>query len=193
MQVQQLSVKLFLSNGELLDTDELIPIFHRWIREHKLGSELVIDVADYRHVPKGPGLMMVGHEGHYAMDEGGAGIGLSYSVKRDEVRSAQDALKLVVQRALNACALLEAESSVSGVSFDTSTIQVQVMSRLVASNDDAQFALLEAELTEFFSNLYGNEDLAVSHLDSDPRAPLGATVTTDCNDSVATLLERLSA
>ena len=191
MQVQQLSVKFFLENGAAIDTDQLIPIFHRWIRDRVLGNEVLIDVADYRHVPKGPGVMVVAHEGHYAMDEGGPGIGLSYSVKRDTMGIAQERLPLVFERVLNACSLLEKEESLPGLSFDGARVQVQVLSRLAAVNNETEFATLKSELQEFLPRLYENELLDVQHLDADARSPLGALVTVSSNVGVSTLLERL--
>jgi hypothetical protein len=193
LQVQQLSVKFFLKEPEVIDTDQLIPIFHRWIRENALGDDLMIDVADYRHVPQGPGVMIICHEGHYAMDEGGAGIGFSYSAKRDAVGPAQERLALAFTRVLSACRQLEDEASLPGIEFDGARMQVQVMSRLAAENTVDDFRVLEGELKVFLPNLYGNASLNVLPLDADSRAPLGATVEAQSDVGVATLFERLSA
>lgn len=192
MQVQQLSVKFFLENGAAIDTDQLISIFHRWIRDRILGDEVLIDVADYRHVPQGPGVMMVAHEGHYAMDEGGGGIGLSYSVKRDPMGTAQERFPRVFERVLNACSLLEKEESLPGLNFDGARVQVQVLSRLAAGNSESEFAALQSELQKFLPRLYESALLDVQHFDADAKSPLGAWVTVGSDVGVSTLLERLS-
>ena len=44
------------------DLEPLIPIFHGWIQD-QVSEELLLDVADYRHVPAGPGVMLIGLEG----------------------------------------------------------------------------------------------------------------------------------
>ena len=42
-------------------------VFHQWIRD-SVCPEMLIDVADYRHVPAGPGVMLIGHEANYSLD-----------------------------------------------------------------------------------------------------------------------------
>ena len=49
--LQHVNVK-FPSAGSI-DLTQAIPVFHRWIQEQALPG-LLIDVADYRHVPEGP-------------------------------------------------------------------------------------------------------------------------------------------
>ena len=47
--------------GEVSVT-EVINLFHKWIKDQE-PSQLLLDVADYSHVPDGPGIMLVGfHE-----------------------------------------------------------------------------------------------------------------------------------
>ena len=57
---------------------QLIPVFHRWIREQAM-PELLIDVADYSHVPAGPGVMVIGHEANYSVDNRENRLGLLYN------------------------------------------------------------------------------------------------------------------
>ena len=64
MQAQKLQVKFF-ANAEISET-ALVPVFHDWIRERVVPDELLIDVADYSHVPDGPGVMIIGHHADYA-------------------------------------------------------------------------------------------------------------------------------
>ena len=55
MNVQHVNVKFFV-DGELnVDWERFIEVFHVWVAEQST-DELLIDVADYRHVPMGPGL-----------------------------------------------------------------------------------------------------------------------------------------
>ena len=64
MNVQHVNVKFFV-DGELnVDWERFIEVFHVWIAEQST-DELLIDVADYRHVPMGPGVILVGHEEDY--------------------------------------------------------------------------------------------------------------------------------
>ena len=82
MQVQQVSVKFFVADPESVDQAALIPIFHAWIRERRLGDRLLIDVADYRHVHNGPAVMLIAHELDYTLDLAEGGIGMTVTRKR---------------------------------------------------------------------------------------------------------------
>ena len=42
----------------------------------------MIDVANYAHVPKGPGVALIGHGTDYFIDEGEGRLGLLYNRKR---------------------------------------------------------------------------------------------------------------
>lgn len=191
MNVQQLSVKIFARSSDI-DQAALIPIFHDWIRDKRLGGDiLLIDVADYRHVVDGPGVMLIAHEAHYGLDEAG-GPGLRFARKRDEPGDAAERLREAFGRALQACALLEKEPPLSGaLAFDTGKLEVRVMSRLVAPNTPAAYAELEPALTGFLKDLYGAGEITCEHL-SDPRQPLGARVRIQGAPEAATLHARLS-
>ena len=54
IQLQHVNVKLLAGDPADVDLEPLIPIFHDWIRD-RVFEELLLDVADYRHVPEGPG------------------------------------------------------------------------------------------------------------------------------------------
>ena len=71
MELQHLMVRLPVAPPEALELTPFLAVFHRWIREG-CCPELLIDVADYRHVPFGPGVVLVGHEAEYAMENGNA-------------------------------------------------------------------------------------------------------------------------
>ena len=70
MDLQKIGMKFFAEDGSTIDLVEFIPIFHRWI-QNKALSDLLIDVADYSHVHAGPGILLIAHEGNYAVDETG--------------------------------------------------------------------------------------------------------------------------
>ena len=56
MELQHVNVKLFLEKPKNVDLDALIPVFHAWVQD-QVCEELLIDVADYRHLNGGPGVI----------------------------------------------------------------------------------------------------------------------------------------
>ncbi len=64
MSAKRISVSYLIE--EKVDLAAFIPLFQVWIREQSL-PDLLVDVANYVHVPQGPGLIVVGHEGDYGL------------------------------------------------------------------------------------------------------------------------------
>ena len=52
MDTVKYELKCFLDDASGVELEEFIPVFHDWIQTQQL-EELLIDVADYRHVPQG--------------------------------------------------------------------------------------------------------------------------------------------
>jgi hypothetical protein len=191
VQAQQLSVKLFVEDPARLDLDALIPVFHGWIRDQKLGGRLLIDVADYRHVHEGPGVVLIGHEGHYALDLDGGRPGLRFDRKRDPIGDAGPKLEEAFREALAACLHLEQEALLAGLRFRTDLAHVRVLSRLVAPNDDATAAAFDGPLRALLGRLYGPASVSTARLDTDPRAAFGVAVRAAEAPPLVTLLARL--
>jgi hypothetical protein len=61
MNAFKIAVKLFAPHAQVPE-GALIPIYHHWIQNHSIPDHLLIDVADYEHVPEGPGTVLVAHE-----------------------------------------------------------------------------------------------------------------------------------
>ncbi len=134
-QLRQIRIKLFLTDESDVDLDLLIPIFHEWIREKKIADSLLIDVADYRHVPNGPGVMLIADDAQYGLDGAGDEQGLLYSRRRDELRDAKTALREAVASAAAAAQYLEQDLRLQGkVTFRTDTIEMSVLDRAIAPN-----------------------------------------------------------
>ena len=73
--MQHLSVKIFEQSGAELNGAKAIAVFHRWIQRGGL-PEMAIDVADYAHIPAGPGVLLVCQEAAYALDNHDGRLGL---------------------------------------------------------------------------------------------------------------------
>src|SRR5690349_18455401 len=108
MDLQYLDVKLPLEQPERPDLGVFIPVFHRWVRE-QLGDGLLIDVADYRHVFGGPGIVLVGHDNNYSLDMTGNRAGLRYVRKTTIAGGPEAVLAQALQEIDRARTLLETD------------------------------------------------------------------------------------
>src|ERR1700682_3582762 len=113
VQLQHVNVKLLLRNPEEVDLEPLIPVFHDWIRD-QVGEGLLLDIADYRHVPAGPGVVLIGHEGNYSVDNTANRLGVRYNRKAALEGTNQRRLRQAARAALTACQRLEAEPLLEG-------------------------------------------------------------------------------
>ena len=77
--LQKINVKFYLAGDAVLSPEDAFRIFSQWIPETK--DEVLIDVADYQHVPQGPKTVLVGHEANYTLDNTDGRYGLLYGQK----------------------------------------------------------------------------------------------------------------
>jgi hypothetical protein len=152
MELQHLNVKFFVSQPEPVDLEPFMGVFNAWIQDQVVPDELLIDVADYRHVWAGPGVVLVGHEANYSLDNAGQRLGLLYNRKALVPGTNADRLRQAVRAALLAAERLGQQP---GVSFDGQSLQLVVNDRLLAPNNEGTWDAVRPELTAFFDRLYG--------------------------------------
>ena len=139
-------------------------------------DELLIDVADYRHVPAGPGVLLVAHEADYSMDNAGKRWGLRYNRKAAVEGTNLDRLRQAFVAALNACRLLEEEfADGDGLRFSRDEFELFINDRASAPNTPETFASAEPEIGAFLNGLLGHTEFTLTQF-GDPRARFGVAV-----------------
>jgi hypothetical protein len=169
MDAKKVQVKLYAEEKTDAPLDGYIPVFHRFIQQQKL-SEMVYDVADYTHVPRGTGVLLVGHASDYAIDQSEGRPGLLYSRKRD----LPDGTPLVtdgLSRALEAIELLASESVEAPRKFGTKEVLFRFPERLHLSNDDESFEKAKPAVEAALKELLPSVAYTLSR-EGEPREPL---------------------
>lgn len=196
MDTVKYELKLFVEDASGVDLEEFIPIFHHWIQAQEL-EELLIDVADYRHVPEGPGIVLITHDAHYAMDLADGRLGLLYSRRRETqprqraIRSVEDRLRSVWQCALTACQRLAAHPALSGrLQFRGNELLLRCNDRLQGPNTAAAYTALCQHLEPFLATLYTGQQVEVQHC-SEHASRLTVGIKVAASPDVDTLLQRL--
>ncbi|HVW09978.1 MAG TPA: hypothetical protein VG672_17360 [Bryobacteraceae bacterium] len=141
--VQHINVKVFASGDA---PGEVVNVFHRWIKESAC-PELLIDVAEYNHVPAGPGVLLIGLEANYSLDNRENRPGLVYNRKASDEGTFQEKLAQAHAAAIAACDRLEKETSLK---FDRNNLEVFVNDRALAPNTNETWQALEPELRKYF-------------------------------------------
>ncbi len=184
MDLQHLNVKIFTARNDI-DLGEAIPVFQRWIQE-SVCEELLIDVADYRHVPNGPGVLLAAHEANYTFD----GRSLTYHRKAAVEGTNQDKLLQAFFAALEACRRLE-EDFGAGLQFNGGRCEVAVNDRLLAPNTAETWQALEPDFRTFFDNLFGHGAYQLERR-GEPRELLRVSVQSGSFLPVSSLLEEVA-
>lgn len=187
MNVQHINIKFFVENPDEVKLEDYSEVFNNWIQRH-VTEELLVDVADYQHVHNGPGMILIGHEANYSLDNTAGRLGLLYNRKAQLDGSIQEKLAQAARAVLTAAQLLEEEN---GIEFNGQEVQIIINDRLITPNTTETFATLEPEFRKFFDKLYGGAECTLTQ-NTDPRERFTINVKTPARFDVGALLKNLS-
>ncbi len=191
MELQHVNVKLFLEKPKNVDLDAVIPVFHAWVQD-QVCEELLIDVADYRHLDSGPGVILIGHEADYSLDLAGQRLGVRYNRKAPLEGTNQDRLTQATRAALHAFHRLAADPRLTGqYSFNGTELELFINDRMLVPNREETFEALRPELETFFRKLYGGNGFSLGY-GGDPRNLFSVAVKASRSFAAEVLLKNLS-
>lgn len=187
MDLNRFCIKFLARPETQFDEPRLIEIFQDWIRLRKLEGTL-IDVADYQHVPNGPGIMLITHEVNYAVDHADGQLGLSAQRKLGEGNTHPDRILNLARATAKFGALLESDSRMAGkLSLEGGSFLYMANDRLHAPNTPETFAALKPDLEAAAAALYPGQTVSVTRVENDPRDRLTAVVKADTSLDMAAL------
>lgn len=161
-ELQHINVKLLLKDAQGLDLDPVIPVFHSWIQQ-QVADELLLDVADYRHVQAGPGVVLIGHEADYSLDNADNRLGVRYNRKAVLDGNNQDRLTQATRAALTASQRLQQDTRLDEkLNFNGQNIEIFINDRLLAPNTAATREALRPEFQTFAERLFGGNEYSLS-------------------------------
>ena len=153
--VQRVALKVFLDDGAALSPRDVIPVFHRWIQTRAVDG-LLIDVADYSHLPTGPLALLVGHEGRYVLEHGDGRLGLQYVRTQPIDGPLETRLRAAARMLLRAARRLEDDAALPGpVRFRSDEVDWVANDRLLAPNTPDTLAAVRPAFESFLAALAG--------------------------------------
>ncbi len=166
---ERIQIKLFIT--EEINLADLVSVFHGWIQQNELDG-LVLDVADYRHVPNGPGLLLMGHEGDYALDLADGRPGVTYKHKRDWPAGADTVaarLGVALARVRRAAELLKRDT---GINVDPARLEIRIADRLAVPNTAESFEAIQQIVLNDPQDVFGPISAVRNVAGDDPRNAL---------------------
>ena len=188
--LQRFGLKLFLKPDGGIDPRAFVGAFHRWIQTGAV-SGLLIDVADYTHLPDGPSVLLVGHEGNYALDCRDGRQGLYYYRKRRSDGLLGRRLVALARILLSAGHTLEADEVLgTACHFVSNELEFVVNDRLLAPPTATTVEALRPVLRGFLDTLYDGQPCEIT----EPvglRDRLTLTLRAPHEEPIETLLDRI--
>ena len=173
--MQHLAIKIFAQPGAQLVAYDAIAVFHRWIQKRDF-PDLLIDVADYAHVAAGPGVVLVGRDAVYALDNAHDRLGLLYSRRTEMILDDEASLQQAYDSALAVCRRLESEPEFQGkLKFDAKGFALTWNDRLLYPNTEESWTRLRPTVDAFLAHKFG-EGAYNLRRNYDLRERLGAEV-----------------
>jgi hypothetical protein len=176
--LQHVNIKFFLRDGERINQGEVLNLFHRWIQEDKL-DDLLIDVADYRHVPEGPGVILVAHNAFYSLDNNQGRPGLLFNRRTPVDGDTQQVLVHALNSARNFARLMAGEDRFEGtLILERNTLQIAVNDRHFAKNREETLGALQPDMEAALKQTLGDRTYTFKRT-PDPRARFTVEVFSD--------------
>jgi hypothetical protein len=194
MMPRRLSVKLFAhpDTNAPIDLHPYIGIFHRFIQNATVEG-LLLDVADYSHVPDGPGVILIGHDVDHGIDLTDGRVGLLTTRKHTGALPFAEALRDTLRRALLAARAVEGDTA-SNLRFGTAEFELRFVDSLETPNSDEAYRAVYEEVESVASLLAGDSDLRLERANADDTRKM-LTVVMHAADAPAAnvLIDRLGA
>ncbi len=156
MELQKFGIKLFFKPNGSYPSKDFIPVFHNWIQTNSLPEHMLIDVIDYSHIPDGPGIMLIAHEGHFSLDKENNMPGLLYSRKSKNEGEFQKRFESVFATSLQAAKLLIKNEIGGEVDFQSNSFRFISNDRLLAENNEENKELFSNTFDEILIEKYPN-------------------------------------
>jgi hypothetical protein len=176
MELQHIIAKIHVDGPLGIDPAKVVDVLHKWVATQSMSGVLLVDVAELLHVPKGPGVIAVGHEADYALDHTGGIWGVLYRRKTLQPGSNAERVVHALREAAHASGLLE-EAFAGALKLSRTTFELIINDRGIAPNTPATYAAAEPEFKNALKTLLGHGDFKFARHDREPRQRFGVTVT----------------
>ena len=175
MDLQKFGVKLFINTNGSYSSKDFVPVFHNWIQDKVIDDHLLIDVTDYSHIPDGPGVMLIAHEGNFSLDQENQHPGIMYMRKTEISGSFKERFNKVLSTVVKAANRLNDNNISKQVDFKLNSFRFIANDRLYAENTADNQGLYKRKIQKALDGKYSDSQFEFRDV-SDKNERLAFTV-----------------
>jgi len=189
--LQRIHIKILTDAPPTLPLDPFIEIFGRW-RANKNHPAGWVDLADYAHVPRGMGIVLVGFQANFAFDMSGPAPGLLYAAKKGHAGTHRERIAAAIKSCLDLSERLVAEKAFpQTVHLRTEALEIHFPDRLVTPNTEETDAELRPAVEAVIGKLYGTSGATLTP-QKDAGQAYGISIRAKNAEPLDALLKRLA-
>lgn len=173
--LQRIHLKLLAKAPSNFSVDPFLSIFARQ-RSEQENLERWVDLADYAHMPRGAGMLLVGHRANFSIDLGDPGPGFLYAGKLALTGSIEKRILETFGRCLALVeVLLKQPEYPSSLEPCWGSWELVINDRLTAPNTAETDTVLRADIETALDVLFGVDNY-VTELQNDSRKRYGVSI-----------------
>lgn len=161
MQLQKINWKINFKPGNL-ETEDLFRFFNSLIED---SPQVFVDIADYKHVPGGPVVLLVGVNADVGYDGQGNSLGIHYNQKKILEGTNQENLRQTLEAVISIFIKMKDYKGFSEPPvLDLSKFIFFLNDRALASNNSKSFIAVKPELQQFFQEIFATENFTLNQV-----------------------------
>ncbi len=190
MDLQQINIKVFVTEDSTVNYTNFIKVFNRWMEE--ADSDDYLNYADYSHVDAGPGVLLILKQANYSIDNAYHEPGFLYNRKHEVDGENAEKIQQAFTEVLSKCELLEASDELeNAIHFNGANILFMINNRHIAPNTEETASAIQADLAPVLEQMYGNDDFKVERTSEDARERFAVRITANSDKPISELLSNL--
>jgi hypothetical protein len=189
LDLQRISVKILTDAPRTLDLNPFLLIFARW----RTDTSQWVDLADYAHMPAGPGIVLVGRLYNFSFDLGSEAPGVLYTSKKGLEGTTEERLQSVLRSGFEMARALASEKEFPAEArLRPGALELTFNDRLDTPNTEATDRLLRPAVRSVLDRLMGLGAYQ-ARPEVDPARRYGFSIRSDNPPSLDELRARLKS
>lgn len=190
MDLQQINIKVFVTEDSTVNHTNFIKVFNRWMEE--ADSEDYLNYADYSHVDAGPGVLLILKQANYSIDSAFHEPGFLYNRKHNVEGDNAEKIRQALTETLSKCELLEASEELeNAIHFNGGDILFMINNRNIAPNTAEAAEAIQADLEPVLKQMYGGDDFTIERTSEDARERFAVRISANSDKPISELISNL--